>query len=169
MRSTCIRFVERTDEKDYIRIFPGQGFFSRCYSHVGRTGGQQPVSIGQGCNWLGTIIHELGHALGFYHEQNRSDRDEYLIIYWDNIKEGLEDQFFLLKPEQNLLLTDFDYDSIMLYGEYTFSKEKGILKTMAAKKGNKRLLEVTQKGQLSKTDIVRISMLYKCNKKSNKL
>ncbi|KFM82389.1 Astacin-like metalloprotease toxin, partial [Stegodyphus mimosarum] len=95
---------------------------------------------------MGTVIHELGHALGFYHEQNRSDRDEYLIIYWENIKEGLEDQFFLLKPQQNRLLTDFDYDSIMLYGEYTFSKQRGVLKTMAAKKGNKRLLEVTQKG-----------------------
>ncbi|KFM56529.1 Astacin-like metalloprotease toxin, partial [Stegodyphus mimosarum] len=139
-KKTCIQFVPRTTEKDYIRIFPGQG----CYSHAGRTGNQQPVSLGQGCGWYGTVIHELGHAIGFYHEQNRSDRDDWLIIYWENVKEGMEDQFFKLKPHQNQLLTPFDYDSIMLYGSYTFSKDRKRLKTMVGKDG-RFLVEVVSK------------------------
>ncbi|XP_015913555.1 astacin-like metalloprotease toxin 5 [Parasteatoda tepidariorum] len=156
-KNTCIRFIKRTTEKDYLRLFPGEG----CYSHVGRTGGAQPLSLGHGCGFTATIVHELGHAIGFFHEQNRSDRDDYLVIYWKNIKEGLEDQFFKLKPEENQLLTEFDYDSIMLYGSYTFSKDRKNLKTMEGK-GGRLLPEVVVKYNLSKTDIKRINMLYKC-------
>ena len=76
---------------------------------------------------------------------------------------GLADQFFKLSPEQNRLLTEFDYDSIMLYGEYTFSKDKKRLKTMAAKKNNQPLKDVITKNTLSKTDKKRINMLYKCD------
>lgn len=51
-------------------------------------GGGQEVSLGEGCMYKGTIIHELGHVVGFYHEHMRSDRDDHLIIHWDNIREG---------------------------------------------------------------------------------
>ncbi|XP_015919212.1 astacin-like metalloprotease toxin 5 [Parasteatoda tepidariorum] len=152
--NTCVRFVPRTTEANYIRIFAGQG----CYSNVGMIGGQQQVSLGQGCMFKGTIVHELGHTLGFFHEQNRSDRDEYLIIYWKNIMTGKDTQFHLMKPHENLILDTFDYNSIMLYGNTAFSKD-GRSKTMVAKTGV-RLYDTFDKPGLSNSDIIRVKKLY---------
>ncbi|GIX84269.1 zinc metalloproteinase nas-8 [Caerostris extrusa] len=81
---TCARFVPRTTKKDYVKIFQGDG----CHARVGRAGGQQTLSLGDECLYVGTVIHELGHALGIYHEHNRSDRDDFLTIYYKNIQEG---------------------------------------------------------------------------------
>ncbi|KFM66189.1 Astacin-like metalloprotease toxin, partial [Stegodyphus mimosarum] len=128
--TTCVRFVPRTNQLDYIRLFAGNG----CYSQVGMTGGPQGVSLGSGCIFKGTIVHELGHALGFYHEQNRSDRDDYLQIFMNNVQKGMEHNFDKLKPNQNILYTPFDYDSIMIYGNHAFSKD-GTSVTMRAKNG----------------------------------
>nr|P84748.1 RecName: Full=Astacin-like peptidase p16 [Argiope aurantia] len=63
------------------------------------------------------------YALGFYHEQNRSDRDDYLIIYVDNVQKGMEFNFAKLAPSQNILYTTFDYGSIMIYGNDAFSRD----------------------------------------------
>lgn len=72
----------------------------------------------------------------------------------------METQFFLLKPHENLLLTTFDYNSIMLYGNTAFSKD-GRSKTMVAKTGV-RLYETYDKPGLSPSDVTRVNKMYGC-------
>lgn len=60
-------------------------FYFRCYSDVGRAGGRQELSLDNGCLHLDTIIHELMHSVGFYHEHERWDRDLFVTILWPNI------------------------------------------------------------------------------------
>ena len=55
---------------------------------VGRIGGKQDLSLGKGCtNVDSTIQHEFMHALGFYHEQSRPDRDNHIFIDFDRTEE----------------------------------------------------------------------------------
>ena len=41
---TCLKFVQRSNQRDYIDFFVGGG----CYSQVGRRGGRQEISLGNG-------------------------------------------------------------------------------------------------------------------------
>ncbi|WP_424533906.1 M12 family metallopeptidase [Sphaerisporangium viridialbum] len=116
--STCVRFIPRTDEAGFLNIFPGNG----CYSYVGRIGPEeQDVSLGKGCERKGVAIHELLHAIGFFHEHSRSDRDSALTVHLENVAKGYESQFQKLTPPQNRLFSPLDYGSVMLYGRNFFS------------------------------------------------
>ena len=59
------------------------------YSHSeggGRLGGKQTIASSSSFDTR-TFIHEIGHTLGLIHEQKRSDRNEFVRINFDNIKE----------------------------------------------------------------------------------
>lgn len=75
------------------KLYQWPNIYFRCYSYVGylkglNSGTSQDLSIGDGCNYKGIIVHELLHALGFWHEQSRPDRDMYVEIVWQNIPGG---------------------------------------------------------------------------------
>jgi len=114
--NTPFRFAQRTSEADYVIFQPGSG---GCSSYVGRQGGQQPVNLAAGCT-TGSTIHEIGHAVGMWHEHSREDRDSFVTIHWDKIEQGYEHNF-------NQHITDgddvgpYDYGSIMHYPRDAFS------------------------------------------------
>lgn len=66
---TCVTFVERTHQQDYVYIVDGDG----CSSHLGKIGDRQEVTLSkEGCFARGIIMHELIHALGYDHMVNMS-------------------------------------------------------------------------------------------------
>ena len=48
----------------------------------------QKISIGEGCESKGEVIHQIMHAFGFLNEHTREDRDIYVEINWENIIPG---------------------------------------------------------------------------------
>ena len=88
----CIKFVERKHEINFVKIVSNVG----CSSQIGMRIKSQELSldVDHNCfNNKGIIAHELIHALGFDHEQNRPDRDEFVDIIYDNIVGGIKYKF----------------------------------------------------------------------------
>ncbi|XP_029460310.1 astacin-like metalloendopeptidase isoform X2 [Rhinatrema bivittatum] len=151
---TCIRFVTRTTERDFISIGPIRG----CYSFVGRAGGMQPVSLVQEClkKGKGVALHEIMHVLGFWHEHSREDRDLYINITWSEIKPGYEPNFY--KYTTSNTLVSYDYESILHYGRYAFSRSG--LPTITTE--HYYSTNMGQRLSLSASDILRINKYYNC-------
>merc|ERR1712226_386206 len=117
---TCIRFKERTHEKDYVLFSSEQNV---CSSSIGRVGGEQTIHLGEGCISQGRYEHEIMHALGFIHEHSRPDRDKYITINFKNIKDKYVVDFVKYSYDEiDYLQEEFNFNSVMLYRNKAFSK-----------------------------------------------
>jgi hypothetical protein len=83
-----IQFVPRTTQADYVNFdFDPTNLSGTCESAVGRIGGEQITGGSIECN-LGTLLHELGHVAGLFHEHSRPDRNSYVTINYANVIKG---------------------------------------------------------------------------------
>lgn len=122
-KNTCIRFQLSGPGTDYMVFTKGEG----CYASVGRLGGAQQVSIGYGCETLGIITHEVGHTLGFWHEQARPERDSYIRVRYENAIPQTRGQFARRKwTETNEYGLPYDYGSVMHYASNSFSRSSSL-------------------------------------------
>uniref|UniRef100_A0A0K8URH9 Metalloendopeptidase n=1 Tax=Bactrocera latifrons TaxID=174628 RepID=A0A0K8URH9_BACLA len=158
---TCLKFHEANEaSKQYVAISSMAG---GCYTAVGYQAKVQTMNlenypVGEGCFRAGTILHEFMHALGFYHQQSDSNRDKYIHVVYDNIVPGKEPNF---EKYDASFVTDFDvgydYDSCLHYRPGAFSKNgKDTIVPLDA------TAVIGQREHLSKKDINKINIMYKC-------
>ncbi|CEF69946.2 Astacin-like metalloendopeptidase [Strongyloides ratti] len=132
-KQTCIRFKLHTGTtipQTGIRFDDGE----ECSSLVGKwsLNNWQTITVSGHCTTIGSIQHEVLHALGIDHEHNRIDRDNYLNIYFNNIdKEDLEDFDLVKCIDSETYGIPYDYGSIMHYDRYAYSANDKI--TMSPK------------------------------------
>lgn len=156
----CLKFIVRTTETNYVNVISSE---SGCFSSVGMVGGVQRLNLqsydpGSGCFRKGTIIHEFIHAIGFYHMQSATERDEYVDIVWDNIEAGKEHNFNTYDSARiSQFGVKYDYGSVMHYSSLAFSVNGE--KTIVAldETGGE---EMGQRAGMSDLDIKRINNMY---------
>jgi len=100
-------------------------------SSVGSIGGKQTINLISFNNQ--TIMHEILHALGLFHEQSRPDRDSYIDIHLSNVPIANQHNFDRVVSNY-LTIGAFDFNSIMLYDSYAFSNNG--LPTITKKDGS---------------------------------
>ncbi len=161
---SALRFVERTTQNDYIEFFNGTG----CWSYVGRQGGKQQISLQDNasgtCMGQGTIMHEVGHSVGLWHEQSRQDRDSFVTVDLCYCQAGKEHNF---NKEVSTAVGGYDYVSLMHYSSSAFRSSLRTDKAECAGKPTSGYPLLRKNGSLitpssapTTTDIAGVASIY---------
>ncbi|XP_055340321.1 uncharacterized protein LOC129589550 [Paramacrobiotus metropolitanus] len=160
----CILFKPKTSEDDYIYFFGN--FLDKCDSKVGRVGGRQYVDLARpihltstSCINTGRIQHELMHALGFRHEQQRPDRDQYVDVRSGNVIPADYPDNFVRISSINTFGLKYDYHSVMHYDAFAFAVFNNS-PVLIPKKG--LVVRMGQQLAMTPSDVAKIALTYKC-------
>jgi hypothetical protein len=157
-QETGVRFVEFDGSQDEDAIvFTFKPDFP-CSSFVGRIGGLQQIFLNFDCGYQ-SILHEVMHALGFVHEQQLPDRDDFVKILWTNIERDALHNFthapeVWTKHYQSMGVS-FDYRSVMIYSDSAFARPG--MKSMNS--ATDEPISPSTQG-LSEIDLERLDALY---------
>lgn len=158
--ATSIVFVPKGDSNNnYIEFRKS----SSTDSEVGMQSGGQVINFSSSSIYDRPLNHEILHALGFFHEHSRADRDDYVTINWSNIKPGKIYNFLkytsILTPGNGVDFGNFDYDSIMIYPSTTDNTDFAydISEPIMTKKNGG---SISYNTTLSSGDIAAISSIY---------
>ncbi|XP_022321438.2 uncharacterized protein LOC111123420 isoform X1 [Crassostrea virginica] len=161
---TCLKWLPYTPElaekvghNHYVEFRDSSG----CWSYVGYiTRSPQVIGMSEpGCMSVGISIHEMLHAIGLMHEQSRSDRDEYIRMIEENLKENINDGN--MAKFSTFDYNAYDYESIMQYSLWAFSKTGG--QSMEFLDRDLEFLAGTGAGEgLDFYDVKDITVNYKC-------
>lgn len=143
-----VRLVPRTTQPNFVRFIGATGNSSR----VGMGGGQQDIRL-TGNSPVGTVVHEILHAIGIYHEQSRADRDAFIDIRWQNIQADAVHNFQTVPGSVDYF--DYDYGSVMHYprGAFSSNNQDTIVPRQAG-------VTIGQRDGVSWTDRQTIAKLY---------
>lgn len=163
-----VKFVYRKSKFKYrawkYMFFTKGGRNEGCHAPVGRKAFLKKHKVYLEYTWdatrkyncfkKGIILHEIAHVLGMWHEQSRCDRNNYVTINWNNIKTEQKHNFDR-HCSDGTDLGSYDYDSIMHYGKYSFSKNGK--PTIVPKQAG---VSIGQRSKLSIKDIWSMQQLY---------
>ena len=164
---TCVKMVEVSKNdprfKNKLQLTSEKG----CYSYVGRHFEHQEISLGADCEYGTYPIHEVMHALGFWHEHQRPDRNEHISIHRN--RTYLLDEQFTFAYSTNIWEvyewepsgTDYDIHSITHYTSSMFSKDPDI--PVMTYLGTNDPLVIHNSKTFSPNDIIDINFKYACN------
>ena len=159
-----LRFVPRTTETEYIHFNSEPHYARICAANLGRQT-NRPTNIFLGwCKEMkhrGSVVHEMLHALGFWHEHSRPDRDDHVHIEWDNIVDGAE-RNFNKAVDVDVLGTEYDFGSIMHYPDNGFSVQYSTKKTIVPVEPLEKWETMGQRVRLSDHDVREMRKLYQC-------
>ncbi|WP_345992107.1 M12 family metallopeptidase [Chryseobacterium sp. Chry.R1] len=116
---TNTQWIPRTNQSNYVEFIFGSSSGYDGWAHIGYQGGKQNISLDQNIS-TASVIHEMGHTVGLYHEHCRKDRDQYVSIQWDNIQSGQAYNFNIYNSGTDI--GPFNINSVMMYWPTSYSK-----------------------------------------------
>jgi len=120
-RNLGIIFTELPEPSGDCIIFNVDRSHQFNLSPIGRVKGSQNIILRKDVS-TGSIMHEIGHSLGLWHEHCRPDRDQHITIITANIAPSDLKEFKPIAAAYSYYLTNYDFNSIMHYDPYAFGK-----------------------------------------------